>query len=947
MPTNELHSRTLSVQNLRTEYLENPLGIDERRPRLSWQVASCCPGSTSEGRGVMQLAYQVQVARDAAALARGDLLWDSGEVASDAISTRLAGPRPVSRERFYWRVRVWDQDRCVSEWSEPAWWEMGLLEEREWTADWIEVGWDEDPKAYKPCPYFRRAFTVDGPVVSARLYITSHGLYEAWINDERVGDQLFTPGYTTYDKRLQYQVYDVTGMIHPGGNALGAILGDGWYRGKVYAPNARNVYGDRLGLLALLILQMGDGRLVRIGTGEGWKCVTGPLLKADMKDGEVYDARLEMPGWSTAAYEDSGWKPVRVAQHPKNHLVASMGVPVRRKETFRPKAIIATPKGETVIDFGQNLAGVVRMSVLGPAGTTVHLTHGETLDKDGNFTQDHLFIPPARSGKEPFQEDFYTLKGGTVEVYEPRFTVHGFRYVKLEGYPGQPLPDAFISTAIYSDMPASGAFTCSDPLLNQLHHNVEWSMKSNFLDLPTDCPQRERAGWTGDAQIFAPTASFLMDTRAFFRKWLADLALEQRADGAVGSFIPNPIRLAKGFNATWFNVLDGSAGWGDCSVILPWELYNAYGDVEVLERQYDSMKRWIDFVHKRAEHTNLVTKLAPRYWRDAAYRTRQRLVVDAGYQWGEWLEPGEGGTLAMGLGMLRRLLFGEPVVATAYFAYSARLLGQIANLLDKKDDAAHYRHLADQVKAIYAAEFIGPDGRIEPDRQASYVRVLALDLAPEPLKPAIVGNLVRLVRASGNHIGTGFLSTVFLCDVLAENGHLDVAYDVLMQKTIPSWLYPVTKGATTIWETWEGIREDGTPQLSLNHYSPGAVANFLHGTVAGIRAAEPGYRCIDLRPQPGGGLTSAAASYDSAYGLIASAWSIDEDVMRVAITIPANTRATVTLPRANRAEVMEGRRPLSEAPGVPRPIQSGVNTVLGLGSGAYTFEYPLRQELQG
>ncbi len=312
-----------------------------------------------------------------------------------------------------------------------------------------------------------------------------------------------------------------------------------------------------------------------------------------------------------------------------------------------------------------------------------------------------------------------------------------------------------------------------------------------------------------------------------------------------------------------------------------------------------------------------------------------------GYQWGEWLEPGGGTTLAMGLGMGRRFLFGEPVVATAYFAYSARLVGQIAGLLGKEDDGERYRRLADEVKAVYAAEFIGRDGRIEPDRQASYVRVLALDLAPAALKPAIVEHLVRLVRAAGNHIGTGFLSTVFLCDVLAENGRLDVAYDLLMQKTIPSWLYPVTRGATTIWETWEGIGEDGTPQLSLNHYSPGAVANFLHRTVAGIRAAEPGYRCIDIRPRPGGGLTSAAASYDSAYGLVASAWSIEDGLMRVAVTVPANTRAAVTLPRAGAAAVYEGGLPLGEAPGILSHMRSGPDTVVEIGSGAYRFEYAI------
>jgi len=528
METKTMTTPRISVKNLRTEYLENPLGIDVPKPRLSWQ-------SAGEGRNVMQGAYQVQVIQDAVQFESGkDLLWDSGKVTSDnSTYIQYGGPDAQSGQRCLWRVRVWDQDDQPSNWSEPAWWEMGLLEEKEWRADWIEVDWEEDLKAFKPCPFFRRSFVLEQPVKSARLYITSHGLYEAWLNGRRVGDQVFTPGYTPYDKQLQYQVYDVTALLDEGENALGAILGDGWYRGKIYVANNRNVYGTRLGLLALLRVETMDGQ-VMIATDSQWKVTTGPIVKSDMRDGEIYDARLEMPDWCNAGFDDSAWKGARVVSHPKNHLVASMGVPVRRKETFHP-TILKTPNGETVLDFGQNLAGVVHMKVRGPKGTTIHLQHGETLDKDGNFTVANLFITKPKEGKaRPFQDVYYTLKGEEEEEYEPRFAVHGFRYVRLEGYPGEPKPEDFYSVAIYSDMPPTGTFECSDPMINRLHHNVEWSMKSNFLDLPTDCPQRERAGWTGDAQIFATSASFLMDTRAFFRKWLKELSLEQFPDGKVG-----------------------------------------------------------------------------------------------------------------------------------------------------------------------------------------------------------------------------------------------------------------------------------------------------------------------------------------------------------------------------------------------------------------------------
>lgn len=926
------------VQHLLTEYLENPLGIDARRPRLSWQLGSL--GRSL--RGVRQSAYQVQAAAGTAQLVAGDgLLWDSGKVPSDRTQgIPYEGSAVASRERVCWRVRAWDQDDSPSAWSKPAFWEMGLLEESDWTADWIEVDWEEDPQAFKPCPFFRSSFTLQAPTTSARLYITSHGLYEAWLNGQRVGDQLFTPGYTPYDKMLQYQVYDVTGLLHQGENALGAILGDGWYRGKNGTLGQRNTYGTRLALLAQLQVETADGQTLTFGTGPGWQATTGPIITSDLKDGEVYDARLDRPGWNRPGYQAT-WQSVRVVQHAKHILVASRGVPVRRKETFQP-TLIKTPKGETVLDFGQNLAGVVHFQVSGPRGTTIRLRHGEALDKDGNFTVANIAVGKEPDPKKsPFQQVEYTLKGEGVEEYEPRFAVHGFRYVKVEGYPGEINPADFSSVAIYSDMPRTGTFECSDPLISRLHKNVEWSMKSNFLDLPTDCPQRERAGWTGDAQIFAPSAAFLMDTRAFFRKWLEELTLEQRQDGMLGNYVPNPLRLAKGVLTGIMLKMDGSSGWGDAAVLIPWALYQAYGDLGILEQQYESMKAWVNYQQHRAVQVNIATKLTRRYLSDPTYRARQQYIWDTNYHWGEWLEAGDSTGLNVVVGMIHNMMFGAPVVATAYFAHSTRLLAKTADLLGKADDAGQYHALADQIKSAYIAEFIGKDGRIEPDRQASYVRVLAFDLAPEEVKLAIVEHVVRLIRAANNHIGTGFLSTVFICEVLAANGRLDVAYELLTQKTIPSWLYAITKGATTIWESWEGIKPDGAPSLSLNHYSPGAVVNFLHRKVAGIEAAEPGYKRIRIHPQPGGGLTSASSAYESVHGLIASSWMIENGRMRLDVTIPANTGAVVILPGANAGQVLESGGLLASAKGAGNPSQVGNNTQVEIGAGSYRFEYPV------
>jgi alpha-L-rhamnosidase len=929
----------VAVNNLRVEYLENPLGIDIRQPHLSWQLSA-------EKRNVTQKAYQIQAAATLSDFEAAKLLWDSGKIQSDnTISVRYAGAEGQTGERIFWRVKVWDQDDNSSSWSEPAWWEMGLLDEKDWQADWIEVGWDETPKALKPSPFFRRAFTLSGNIKSARLYITAHGLYEAWLNGQRVGDQMFTPGYTAYDKRLQYQVYDITTLLRQGENAIGAILGDGWYRGKVYVNADRNVYGERLGLLAQLHIETSDGKVI-LTSDAAWKAITGPIIKSDMRDGEIYDARLEMPGWSEINFDDSAWKAIRVVAQAKNHLVASLGVPIRRKEIFHP-TLIKTPKGETVLDFGQNLAGVVHFKVRGTKGTTIRLWHGETLDQNGNFTMRHLKVSFQKEKElQSFQKVKYTLKGDGVEEFEPHFAIHGFRYVLLEGYPGEPDMQDFYSVAIYSDMPPTGTFNCSDPLINQLHQNTVWSMKSNFLDLPTDCPQRERAGWTGDPQIFAPSASYLMDTRAFFRKWLTELHVEQYPDGKVSTFVPNPYRLVK---TPFFNHIDGPAGWGDAAILIPWNLFKAYGDEQILRNQYESMQGWLDYVLTQAQQSFWLKKLNPRFWFDKNYRDRQRFIWDTGFHWGEWLEPGQGGPLALNFFFFRIMLYSfgiktsfSPVVATAYFANSARMLAKIAKTLGKTEDAQKYYALAEQVKAAYVKEFIGKDGRINPDRQASYVRVLEFDLAPKELKAQILGHLIRLIRAAGNHIGTGFLSTPFICHVLSENGRIDVAYDLLNQKTIPSWLYPITKGATTIWETWEGISVDNKPQMSLNHFSPGSVVNFLHRKVAGINMTQPGYKQITIQPMPGGGLTAAKADYESVHGLIGVEWAQENNKMTMKVVIPPNTRATVILPGASLEKVTEGGVPLKMTEGITTTVQVGADTQLEIGSGKYNFEYLTR-----
>ncbi|NLV75235.1 MAG: family 78 glycoside hydrolase catalytic domain [Chloroflexi bacterium] len=910
--------------NLRCNYLVDPLGIDDRAPRFSWELET-------DGRDVLQSAYQLQVRSPA-----GELLWDSGKVGSlRSAQIPYGGPALISAERYYWRVRVWDHNSSPSFWSKEAWFEMGLLDAEDWAAHWIGLAGDDSTAGFKPCPYLRREFTVREGLVMARLYITAHGLYELSLNGQSVTPDLFTPGCTPYDLRLQVQTYDLMGQLTSGANLLGVILGDGWYRGQTGVANARNVYGTQLGLLAQLALWYEDGSTELVASDRSWRARTGPILKADLKDGEIYDARLELDGWDLPGASDDGWQPAEELDLPLGSLAASPGVPVRAHECFTP-TVLHTPDGNTVLDFGQNIAGVVTFAVDAQPGTEVVLTHGEALDADGNFTLDHLSFGKTKL----LQEVRYICRGNGREVHTPRFTVHGFRYVLVSGWQTAVRAEDFTAHAIYSDMPSAGSFSCSNEALNQLYRNTLWSMKGNFLDIPTDCPTRERAGWTGDAQIFVRTGSYLMETAAFFSKWLCDLALEQRADGMVSNLVPNPNRRAR--KRSMFDQLEGSAGWGDAAVIIPWELYRLYGDTRLLAEQYPSMVAWVEYMRTNAAKIPWYSRLNPLRWFSAAEREHAKYIWEVGYHWGEWLEAGKSVGPQVGLGIIKRLLFGEPAVATAYLAYSAGLLAEAARVLGHDDDARRYGVLAAKVREAYTARFIDKNGRMHPDTQASYVRALAFNLCPAAMRPKLVMQLVRLIRAADTHLGTGFLSTPFLLSVLSENGHLPLAYELLQQTSMPSWLYAVEKGATTIWESWEGIDAAGNPHGSLNHYSYGAVVRWLVEAVAGIALVGASGQQLSIRPQPGGGLTWAKGSYHTLYGEVAVSWELAEGEMRMEVTIPHNTRAAVHLPFSSEAgEVRVGERRLDEfaAEGAVHHTDSGL--ALDLGSGRYQFSYPV------
>jgi alpha-L-rhamnosidase len=896
--TVSMHAETpLAVKNLRCEYKVDPLGIDVKKPRLSWELASA-------ERGVMQTSYEVKVAESEAKLAKGKVIWDSGKQASDAsIQVEYGGPALESGRIYYWQVRVTDNHGHLSDWSKTARWEMGLLEAADWEAKWITPDLPEDETKSNPSPLLRREFSVKKKVRRARLYATAMGLYEMSLNGNRVGDEYFTPGWTAYDFRYQYQTYDVTTSVKKGENCLGAMLGDGWFRGRMAWGNNRNSYGKKLALLAQLVITYTDGTQKIVGSDDKWKAATGAVLESDIYDGETYDARLERAGWSEAGYNDSEWKAVTVVEAPTVKIVAPAGPAVKKIEEIKPVKVFQTPAGDTVIDMGQNMVGWVKFRLTAPAGTTVTLRHAEVLDKAGNFYTDNL-----RSAKETIR---YTSKGEGTETFEPHFTFQGFRYVAVSGWPGEVKPEDFTGVVVHSALERTGTFESSSSLLNQLEHNIIWGQKGNFLDVPTDCPQRdERLGWTGDAQVFAPTASFNFDTASFYTKWLKDLALDQEDDGAVPYVIPNVLshKTRKGEAA--------SAGWADASVVVPWTMYQAFGDKRILQEQYPSMKAWVEYMRRQAGESYI--------WSN-------------GFSFGDWL------AFATTNADYPGATTDKDLIQTAYFARSTELLARTAQILGRNKDAAEYTALEEKIKSAFQKEYVTPNGRLASNTQTAYALALAFGLLPESQRAGAAARLAADVRKFG-HLTTGFLGTPLLCQELSDYGYLDEAYMLLNRTEYPSWLYPVTKGATTIWERWDGIKPDGSfqdPSMnSFNHYAYGAIGDWMYRVVAGIAIDEaaPGYKHILIQPRPGGGLTQASASVESMYGHVASGWEIADGKMTLKIEVPANTTATVRLPRAKLEEVSEGGKPLTGRADILQAKQKEDAVVLQVGSGKYVFE---------
>ena len=880
-------SAQMQVTSLTTDYKNSPIGIDNPTPKLSWIIQS-------DQGNTLQESYELRAALTFMDVTKGrKLVWNSEKVLSaQSVHIPYGGEPLKSYQRVYWQVRVVDNHGNTSNWSEAAYFEMGRLPDTHWGAAWISPAWDEDPKKSEPSPYLRKEFALEKTIKQARLYISCQGLYQVEINGKRVGDQEFTPGWTSYDTRLQYQTYDITSLLAQNQNAIGIILGDGWFRGNLGWIDGRNNYGEKLAAIGEIIVEYSDGTRATISTDESWKATTGPILESDIYNGEIYDAGKELTGWSKVGYDDSNWMGTAKIEISKEKLIAPEGPPVKIVDKLEPLSIKKVDEG-WMVDMGQNMVGWIRIKAAGESGDVITLRHAEVLDKEGNMYYDNL-----RAAK---CTNTYLLKGGTEESFEPHFTFQGFRYVMVSGYPGELTADKIRGMVIHSDMEPSGTFECSEPLINQLQHNIVWGLKGNFLDVPTDCPQRdERLGWTGDAQVFAPTACFNMNAATFYRKWLKDMAADQKEDGSIPHVVPD---ILGGTGAT---------GWADAGIIIPWAVYLDYGDVTVLENQYESMKAWIGFMKERAG---------------------EDLIWTGDFHFGDWLAFASNRSDYMGAYTLKDL------IATAYYSYSSSIVAKTAAILGHEKEAQYFAQLSEQIKKAFSEEFVTPNGRLVANTQTAYTLALAfnmLDTETAKKSAAFLAGDVEQFR----HITTGFLGTPLISLTLTDIGRNDLAYHLLNRKEYPSWLYPVTMGATTIWERWDGQKPDSTFQdkgmNSFNHYAYGAIGKWMYQVVAGIGIDEnhPGYKHIIIQPQPGGGLTSARATHQSMYGEIVSGWKLEGKKLTMEVVVPANTSATIYIPGAVSGITFNGFS--LEQSGIAYKEKDG--KVLGkVGSGMYSI----------
>lgn len=883
----------IKISSLKINYQQEPVGI-RCVEQIHWQLYS-------EEPNVFQTSYEVQIASDNTFQ---NILYQTGKIFTEdtvCIGTKELNQILHSSQKYFIRVKA---DTTVGEtnWKTCSF-TTALINTEEWNAKFITIEDGDDSQRSKGT-YLRKEVLIAKPVTAAYAYTTALGLYHFYINEEKVGCDEFTPGWTSYNKHLLYQTYDVTSLLKAGCNTLGAHLGAGWYKGDVGFARLRNHYGKYTAFSCQLVVEYEDGTHETFISDYSWKGTDSPVLFSELYDGELYDARCEIDGWNQNGCKDALWASVHEIPFNISVLSPQSGAKVRQITALPAKQIFTTPKGETVVDFGQNLTGWIAFHAKGHRSEKIEMQCFETLDADGNVYTENL-----RTAKAAVT---YICKDEEEVYFHENFSFQGFRYAKISAWPGIPQKENFTAYAIHSEMSPTGYFECSNPDINQLHHNVLWSMKGNFLDIPTDCPQRdERLGWTGDAQIFCRTATYLMDTYVFFRKWLVDVAADQTEEGGIPHVVPDILIGKSSHDPLLKDGEHSAAAWADVSVILPWTLYLMYGDTYVLKCHYQSMRSWIDYMTLHS-HDHI--------WN---YQ----------FQFGDWvaLDAEEGSCLGA---------TPNDLTCTAYYAYSTTLFSKIAKITGHEEDTVYYSQLAEKIKFAYQNRFF-TNGRLNVQTQTAQILSLYFDLVPANYKENVIHDLLQLLKKENGHLVTGFVGTPYFCHVLSQNGHTEEAYDLLLKEDFPSWLYQVKQGATTIWEHWDGIKPDGTmwsPDMnSLNHYAYGSIAEWLYRTVAGIDTTEtePGFKRIIIAPHIGGNLNYVKASYDSIHGTIRSEWNLQKDIVTMKFTIPCNTHADIFLYNATK---------IIDDGGLD--FHSKINCTQ-CGSGTYCIVYKISKEAHG
>ena len=844
------------VGHLLCEYMKSPVTTDVMTPRFSWEIQDV-------SRGSVQTAYQILVATSIESLEKntGDY-WDTRKISSDAsIHIEYEGKELQSGKTYFWKVRAWDKNGNVSDWSDYASFTMGLLYESDWKARWITDGLvrnvDESyvnrqgqdairkKRTYMPSPYYRNEFEVNKPVKKAMAYITCLGLYRAFFNGKEVSDDIFTPGWSQYDKRVFYNAYNVTGLIKQGKNAIGAVAGEGWY--------IQRHHQEQIKFMLQVDIEYEDGEKAQIITDKNWKVNSdGAIRTSDMFNGETYDAGKEMPGWSEPGFDDGNWNNVIESSHVTNLKTVYQCEPLRRIMEIKPVEINEPKPGVYVFHFGQNFAGWAKLNVKGNSGDTITMRYAEAVHPDGSIYTDNLV--------RALCTDKYVIKGEQNEVYEPSFTYRGFRYVEVTGLKSKPDPSLLTGIVVHSDMELAGNFESSNPLINKINEIIMWSQRSNFVEVPTDCPQRsERMGWAGDIQVFLQTAIYNMQCGAFASKWLYTFDDVQNEAGAYPDFAP-------------LHDLYGTAGWADAALICPWDMYQMLGDKRILTDRYNNMARYIQYMENESENFSRPPTCWPKDWLNHGANTPEDVVTDA------------------------------------YFAYSAELMSDIASVVGKTDDTRRYKELSDNIKTAFYKNYADDNDIIKGNTQTAYLFALDYKLAPEEKTDKMKSNLLERLEERNYYLSTGFLGIKLLFPVLTDIGRSDICYRLLLNREIPSWGYMVDHGATTIWESWNAwTKDNGWGMASHNHYNYGTIGAWMYQNIAGIAPASPGFKDIIIKPVLNDSVTWCKGSYRSMYGEIKTDWKKQSGSFAIDLTVPANTKATVYIPVGN-----EGQPTISE-----------------------------------